>query len=65
MAIVAEERFDRELNALRFVSRCIEDTDMITGKERDYLLQKLKRDDERGEGNSFYCHDGQCGVRRP
>ena len=47
MAIVAEERFDRELNALRFVSRCIEDTDMITGKERDYLLQKLKRDDER------------------
>ena len=47
MAIVAEERFDRELNALRFVSRCIEDTDMISEAERDHLLQKLKRGDDR------------------
>jgi len=47
MAIVAEERFDRELNALRYVSRCIEDTNMISEKERDVLLLKLKRDDER------------------
>ena len=47
MAIVAEERFNRELNALRFVSRCIEDTAMISGEERDHLLQKLKRGDDK------------------
>ena len=47
MALVAEERFDRELNALRFVSRCIEDTNMISEAERDHLLQKLKRGDDR------------------
>ena len=47
MALVAEERFDRELNALRFVSRCIEDTNMISEAEQDHLLQKLKRGDER------------------
>ena len=47
MALVAEERFDRELNALRFVSRCIEDMDLLSEKERDHLLQKLKRGDEK------------------
>ena len=47
MALVAEERFDRELNALRFVSRCIEDTNMVSEAERDHLLQKLKRGDDR------------------
>lgn len=47
MAIAAEERFDRELNALRYVSRCIEDTERVFENERDVLVNKLKRDDER------------------
>jgi signal transduction histidine kinase/CheY-like chemotaxis protein/HPt (histidine-containing phosphotransfer) domain-containing protein len=47
MAIVAEERFNRELNALRFVSRCIEDSELLSIRERNHLLQKLKRGDDR------------------